>query len=89
MPIRTAIIIKDTVPVNVIVLPKGEDGDSALAEFDGTTIVYDPSGDEYNEVEGCLIVEATDDGRDIGVGNGWLYVDGEWVDTRPPEEPLG
>lgn len=66
---REAAIIKNDVPVNVIVLADGEGGDRALTQ--------------YAEM-GITCVEITGLAPKPGLGNGWHYIDGEWVAPQPP-----
>jgi hypothetical protein len=88
MTTRTGIIIKGTKPINAVVIPKGKEGDEYLQNFNGIAAVYNSEKGEYEEETECFIVEVSNDIRDIGVNNGWIYVDNNWVDTRPPEEEL-
>jgi hypothetical protein len=81
---RTAIIVHDGVPVNVIVLPPV--GDDYLSDFDGVAVVPDPEdeyGTEFVTLTGCVAVEVTGMDPQPQLGCGWTYVDGQFV---PPAE---
>ncbi len=83
----TAVIVKGTEPVNSIVL-SSDNADEWFENFDGTTVIShseDDFGTEFITLTGCVAVNVT--GLDLmpGVGNGWSYVDGEWVAPIIPE----
>ena len=58
------------IPVNVIVLADGDEGDATIAHFAAT---------------GVVCVEITDLDPKPGLGIGWKLVDGEWVAPPSPE----
>ena len=77
----TVIIVKDTEPVNTIVLDTAAAADW-FTNYDGTCVVPDPEDDfqtEFITLTGCIAVDVT--GLDLmpGVNTGWAYVNGEWV----------
>ena len=76
-----AIIVKDTEPVNSVCLDQ-ETAADWLANYDGTTVVADPEDDfgtEFITLTGCIAVDVTGLDPMPGIGNGWSYVDGEWI----------
>ena len=76
-----AIIVKDTEPVNSVCLDQ-ETAADWLANYDGTTVVADPEDDfgtEFITLTGCIAFDVTGMEPMPGIGNGWSYVDGEWV----------
>lgn len=88
--LRQAIIVYEDVPVSVIVFPPNEDGDAYLASYDGVCVVpdfEDEYGKDFLTLTGCVAVEVTGMDPMPGVGNGWTYIDGEFV---PPatKEPI-
>lgn len=67
---RTAAIIDSGVPVNVIVLADGTDGDATIAHYASL---------------GVVCVEITDLDPKPGLGMGWQYIDGEWIAPPEPD----
>jgi hypothetical protein len=88
--LRTAVIVHDTVPVNVVVLsPNPADAAAYCDNFDGVCIVADPEdgyGTGFVTLTGCVAVEVTGMDPTPNVGTGWSYVDGEWVAPPAPEQ---
>jgi len=87
----TAIIVKDTEPVNAIVL-SDDYAEEWFAQYDGTCVVPDPNDDfgtEFITLTDCIAINVTGLDPMPGVGNGWLYVNGEWtapiIETVPEE----
>ena len=83
----TAIIVKDTEPVNVIAL-SSDNAQAWFADYDGTCVVPDPEDDfgtEFTTLTGCIAVDVTDLDPMPGVGCGWSYVKGKWVAPVVPE----
>jgi hypothetical protein len=84
----TAIIVKDTEPVNVIAL-SDENSANWFVNYDGTCVVPDPEDDfqtEFITLTGCVAVDVTGLDPMPGVGCGWLYVKGKWVAPEPVGE---
>ena len=83
----TAMIVKGTEPVGAYVL-SDENSADWLANYDGTTVVLDPEDDfgtEFVTLTGCIAVDVTGLDPMPGVGNGWSYVEGEWIAPVVPE----
>jgi hypothetical protein len=83
----TAMIVKGTEPVGCYVL-SDENAPDWFANYDGTCVVPDPEDDfgtEFITLTGCIAVDVTGLDPMPGVGNGWTYVDGEWVAPLDPE----
>jgi hypothetical protein len=83
----TAIIVKDTVPVNIVAL-SDENSASWFATYDGTCVVLDPEDDfntKFITLTGCIAVDVTDLDPMPGVGNGWTYVNETWISPGPSE----
>ena len=83
----TAVIVKDTVPVNSLVL-SSDNADEWFENYDGTCIVPDPEDDfdtKFITLTGCLAVDVTGLDPMPGVGVGWTYVDGVWISPPVPE----
>lgn len=80
---RTALIVHGLDPVNAVVLPPDDASAAAyLSAFDGTCVVPDPEDDygtAFVRLTGCVMVEVTGMDPMPGVGNGWTFVNGEWV----------
>jgi len=77
----TVIIVKDTEPVNTIVLDTAAAADW-FTNYDGTCVVPDPEDDfqtEFITLTGCIAVDVTGLDPMPGVNTGWAYVNGEWV----------
>jgi hypothetical protein len=77
----TAMIIKDGEPINSVVL-SSDNADEWFANYDGTCVVPDPEDDfgtEFITLTGCIAFDVTGMEPMPGIGNGWSYVDGEWV----------
>jgi hypothetical protein len=86
----TAIIVKDTQPVNSVAL-SSENSTDWFSNFDGTCVVPDPEDDfgtEFITLTGCIAVDVTGLDPMPGVGSGWQYVKGKWVapPTSKPEK---
>jgi hypothetical protein len=76
-----AIIVKGTEPVNTVCLDQAT-ASEWLANFDGATVVPDPEDDfgtGFITITGCIAIDVTGMDPMPGVGNGWSYVDGEWI----------
>ena len=76
----TAIILKDTEPVNAVCLDQANVSDW-IENYNGETVVLDPEDDfgtEFITLTGCVAVDVTGMDPQPGLGTGWLYVDGEW-----------
>ena len=76
-----AMIVKNIEPVGCYVL-SDENSFEWFANYDGTCIVPDPEDDfgtNFVTLTGCVAVDVTSIDPMPGVGNGWSYVDGEWV----------
>jgi hypothetical protein len=83
----TAIIVKGTEPVNTVAL-SDENSAEWFANYDGTTIVLNPSDDfnaHFITLTGCIAVDVTGLDPMPGVDSGWSYVDGAWVAPAIPE----
>lgn len=84
----TVIIVKDETPINSVCLT-GDEAQSWISNYDGTTVMPDPEDDfgtEFITVSGCVAIDVTGLSPIPGVGNGWSYVNGEWVAPPEPEE---
>jgi hypothetical protein len=82
-----AIIVKDTEPVNSVCLNQANAQDW-LDNYDGTTVIPDPEDDfrtEFITLTGCVAVDVTGLDPMPGVGNGWSYLDGQWIAPPEPE----
>ena len=83
----TAVIVKGAEPVNTIVLDAVNSADW-FANYDGTCVIPDPEDDfgtDFITLTGCIAVDVTGLDPMPGVGNGWTYVDGEWIAPEVPE----
>lgn len=79
---KTVIIVKDTEPVNSVAL-SSNNAEAWLASYDGTTVVPDPEDDfgtDFITLTDCIAVDVTGLDPMPGVGNGWSYIDGAWVE---------
>jgi hypothetical protein len=77
----TFLIIKDEVPVNGYVL-SDENSEEWIANYDGKTVVVNPEDEfrsEFITLTDCIAVNVTGLDPMPGIGNGWKYVDGEWI----------
>jgi hypothetical protein len=77
----TAIIVKNTEPVNAIAL-SDENSAEWFENYDGTCVVPDPEDDfgtGFITLTGCIAVDVTGLDPMPGVGCGWSYVKGKWV----------
>jgi hypothetical protein len=77
----TAIIVKGTEPINVVAL-SSDNAEDWLLNYDGTSIVADPEDDfgtEFITLTNCVAIDVTGLDPMPGVGNGWSYIDGEWI----------
>jgi hypothetical protein len=77
----TAIIVKGIEPVNAVALSDVNSADW-FDNYDGTCVVPDPEDDfqtEFITLTGCVAVDVTGVNPMPGVGNGWTYVNGEWI----------
>jgi hypothetical protein len=85
----TVIIVKGTNPVNSVCLT-ADTVTEWLEQYDGTTVVADPEDDfgtEFVTLTGCVAIDVTGVEPQPGVGNGWTYVNGEWVAPVVPDLP--
>jgi hypothetical protein len=83
----TVIIVKGTEPVNSVCLDRAT-ASEWLAQYDGTTVVSDPQDDfgtEFITLTGCIAIDVTGLDPMPGVGNGWTYVNNEWVAPKIKE----
>jgi hypothetical protein len=83
----TAIIVKDTEPVNAVCLDQANVSDW-IENYNGKTFVLDPEDDfgtQFIALTDCIAVDVTGLDPQPGVGNGWSYVKGAWVAPVVPE----
>jgi hypothetical protein len=87
---RTGIVVKNTEPMNHIVLPSNPtDAEAYIAAFDGKCTLPDPDDEmrvQFVTISGCFVVEVTGMDPMPGVGTGWTYVGGEWVAPAEPDD---